>query len=99
MANRLHHAADADMYHSYDPTNHFETTAKKVHIRPDDAETHFTRLRNDEWRKFAGAKNLTPSYFHDLESQKKEFQARNFATNIYTVEEEARRRKDEIRSQ
>jgi hypothetical protein len=55
-------------------------------------------LKNDEWRKFAGIKNLTPSHFHDLEAEKKEFEQRNFALNIDIVEAQAKKRKEEIRT-
>jgi hypothetical protein len=35
MAHRLHKAEDHDLYHTYDPDKHYETTVKKIYREPD----------------------------------------------------------------
>ena len=64
---RLNKALQYDLYTSYAPENHYETTAEKLRIPPNPTKTHEDRVKNDAWRQFAGVKHLTPSRFHDLE--------------------------------
>ena len=50
MAHKLHKALQYDLYSSYAPENHYETTAEKLRIPPNPVQTYEDRVKNDAWR-------------------------------------------------
>ena len=86
------------MYHTYDPTNHFQTTAQKVHIMPDARRTNKDTKKNNEFRKFAQMKNLNSSFVKDVEEEKRSMLEQYYVTNIEKTEAAAKDRKVFIRN-
>lgn len=41
-----------DLYHSYDPEKHFESSNANLFKVPDNENIALSKAKNDEWRKF-----------------------------------------------